>query len=124
MVMREKKPEEIGKSKIKLIEKNYDWGLYFWEKPNGKVFGDGHGNLLNIPARKGDLEKIMELRKAAEYWGQPEGKPVFHPGVNRVSEMEYSEQIARMKEGLIPNMNDLGAVHAAQQTIREHGSDD
>jgi hypothetical protein len=38
--------------------------------------------------------------------------------------MEYSEQIARMKEGLIPNMNDLGAVHAAQQTIKEHGSDD
>jgi hypothetical protein len=29
-----------------------------------------------------------------------------------------------MKEGLIPNMNDLGAVHAAQQTIKEHGSDD
>jgi hypothetical protein len=29
-----------------------------------------------------------------------------------------------MKQGLIPNMNDLGAVHAAQQTIKEYGSDD
>lgn len=33
MVMREKKSGEVGKSKIKLIEKNYDWGLYFWENP-------------------------------------------------------------------------------------------
>lgn len=124
MVMKPENQSKIGKSKIKVIEKGYDWGLYLWEKPNGKVFGDGHGNLLNIPSRKGDLEKIMELRKAAAYWGQPEGKPIFHPGVSRVSEEEYSEQIDRMKNGLIPSMNDLGAVAAAQKTIREHGSDD
>lgn len=121
--MKNQRPEKVGKSKIKVIEKNYDWGLYFWIKPNGKVFGDGRGNLLNIPARKGDLEKIAELRKAAAYYGCEGGYPQFHPGVNRVSEEEYSEQVARMKEGLIPNMNDLGAVHAAQQTLRMHGDE-
>ncbi len=119
--MKKEKSGQIGKSKIKVIEKNYDWGLYFWVKPNGKVFGDGQGNLLNIPARRGDLEKIAELRKAAAYFGCEGGYPQFHPGVKRISDLEYSEQVARMKEGLIPNLNDLGAVAAAKQTLKAYG---
>ena len=33
------------------------------------------------------------------------------------------EQKERMKEGLIPSMNDLGAWHAAQQTLDKYGKD-
>jgi hypothetical protein len=29
-----------------------------------------------------------------------------------------------MSQGLIPSMNDLGAVHAAQQTVKKWGSDE
>jgi len=29
-----------------------------------------------------------------------------------------------MRQGLIPNLNDLGAVHAAQQTIKRYGAQD
>ena len=119
--MKKEKPGQIGKSKIKVIEKNYDWGLYLWVKPNGKVFGDGQGNLLNITSRRGDLQKMAELKRAAEYYGCEGGHAQFHPGVKRISDLEYSEQVSRMKEGLIPNMNDLGAVHAAQQTLKMYG---
>jgi hypothetical protein len=34
---------------------------------------------------------------------------------------EYSEQMERMKDGLIPNLNDLGAIHDAQQTLQKYG---
>jgi hypothetical protein len=44
--------------------------------------------------------------------------------MGRVTDEEYSEQLERMKSGLIPNMNDLGAVHAAQQTVKKWGSED
>lgn len=68
---------------------------------------------------KGDIAKISELKEAAKYYGDDgDGTCVFVPGLNRVSEEEYSEQKQRMSEGLIPNMNDLGAVHAAQQTVK------
>ena len=50
-----------------------------------------------------------------------EGKAVFVPGLHRISEEEYSEQKERLKEGLIPSMNDLGAWHAAQQTLDKYG---
>ena len=114
----------IGKSKATVIPKMYDWGLYFWQLPDGHLFHDGNGNLLNIPAYKDDITKLAELRKTAAYYGQPEGKPYFVSGLTRASEEEYSEQLDRMKQGLIPNLNDLGAVHAAKQTIAAHGDEE
>ena len=121
--MNKPKPDKVGKSKLKVIEKGYDWGIYIWMKPNGKAFGDGHGNLLNIPSMRGDLQKMAELRRSAEYYGCEGGHAAFHPGIKRVSEMEYTEQLSRMREGLIPNMNDLGAVYDAQQTLKTHGEE-
>lgn len=115
---------QVGESKITMIEKDYNWGIYVWKKSNGKWFTDGEGNILNIPAYRGDLGKLAELKKAAAYYGEPEGEPHFFPGMGRVTDEEYSEQLERMKSGLIPNMNDLGAVHAAQQTVKKWGSED
>lgn len=117
------RPEKIGKSKTTIIPKMYDWGIYVWKRSNGKWFTDGQGNILNIPSMRGDIEKLAELRKAAAYHGEPDGEPVFFAGLSRVTEEEYSEQVERMKNGLIPNMNDLGAVHAAQQTLKAHGDE-
>lgn len=117
-------PNKLGKSKIKVIDKNYDWGIYVWKRANGKWFTDGSGNVLNIPAMKGDISKLAELKKAAAYYGEPDGEAVFFAGLNRISDEEYAEQKQRMSEGLIPNLNDLGAVHAAQQTIKRYGAQD
>lgn len=117
-------PGQIGETKVTMVEKNYDWGLYVWKKANGKWFTDGSGNILNIPSMKGDLAKIAELKKAAEYYGEPDGQPHFFPGLARITDEEYSEQVDRMKSGLIPNLNDLGAVHAAKETIRRYGAQD
>jgi len=116
---------QVGESRIKVIEKNYNWGLYVYKRANGKWFTDGTGSVLNIPSMRNDLSKISELKQAAMYYGDPgDGECIFVPGLNRVSEEEYSEQKQRMSEGLIPNMNDLGAVHAAQQTIKKWGSEE
>lgn len=116
---------QIGESRIKVIEKNYNWGLYVYKKANGKWFTDGHGSVLNIPSMKNDISKISELKQAAMYYGDPgDGECIFVPGLSRISEEEYSEQKQRMAEGWIPNMNDLGAVHAAQQTVKKWGSEE
>lgn len=116
---------QVGESRIKVIDKYYNWGLYVYKKSNGKWFTDGTGSVLNIPAMKGDISKISELKNAAKHYGDPgDGECIFVPGLNRISEEEYSEQKDRMSQGLIPNMNDLGAVHAAQQTVKKWGSDD
>lgn len=116
---------QIGESRIKVIEKNYNWGLYVYKRANGKWFTDGNGSVLNIPSMRNDISKISELKQAAMYYGDPgDGECIFVPGLNRVSEEEYSEQKQRMAEGLIPNLNDLGAVHAAQQTLKKWGSEE
>jgi hypothetical protein len=115
----------VGNVRRQVIDKHYDWGLYVYKKSNGKWFTDGDGSVLNIPAMKGDIAKITELKNAAKHYGdEGDGEAVFVPGLTRVSEAEYSEQKQRLREGLIPSMNDLGAWHAAQQTVNKYGSDD
>jgi hypothetical protein len=114
----------VSNVRRKVIPKSYDWGLYVYKKSNGKWFTDGEGNVLNIPSMKGDISKITELKTAAVYYGDDgEGTAVFVPGLNRISEEEHTEQVERLKNGLIPSMNDLGAWQAAQDTLNKYGKD-
>ncbi len=109
----------------RVIEKDYDWGLYIYKKANGRYFSDGHGSVLNIPSMRGDIAKISELKQAAIHYGDPgDGTVEFIAGSSRVSEEEYSEQVDRMKSGLLPNLNDLGAVQAAKDTIALYGDEE
>jgi hypothetical protein len=117
-------PGQIGETKVQVVPKQYDWGVYFWKLPTGRMFSDGDGNYLTIQSLKGDLSQIAKLRQAASHYGQPEGEPVFEPGVQKISDEEYSEQVERMKQGLIPNLNDLGAVQAAKDTIAKYGDEE
>jgi hypothetical protein len=43
--------------------------------------------------------------------------------MRKISEEEHSEQVDRMKQGLIPSMNDLGAVIAAKKTLKQWGDE-
>jgi hypothetical protein len=114
----------VSNVRKKVIDKQYDWGLYVYKKADGKWFTDGNGNVLNIPSMKGDINQISKLKQAAVYNGDPgDGKAVFVPGLTRISDEEYSEQVDRMKNGLIPSMNDLGAWKAAQDTLNKYGRD-
>lgn len=114
----------VGNVRRQVIEKQYDWGLYVYKKASGRWFTDGNGNVLNIPAMKGDLSKINELKNAAKYYGDPgDGECIFVPGLTRISDSEHSEQVDRMVNGLIPSMNDLGAWAAAQKTLKTYGRD-
>lgn len=123
------KKAKIGKTKITQIDKGtgqkamfgYEWGLYFWRLPNGHLFKDDEGRMLNIPSVKDDLGQMAKLRQAAAHFGQPDGEPWFYAGVNRATDEEYEEQIDRLKEGLLPSLNDLGAVQAAKKTAELYG---
>lgn len=129
MVMSNTRKAKIGKTKITQIDKGtgqramfgYEWGLYFWRLPNGHLFKDNEGRLLNIPSIKNDLTQMTKLREAAAHYGQPDGTPWFYPGVNRATDEEYQEQLDRLDEGLIPSLNDLGALHAAKKTAELYG---
>lgn len=123
------KKAKIGKTKITQIDKGtgqkamfgYEWGLYFWRLPNGHLFKDDEGRMLNIPSVKDDLGQMAKLRQAAAHFGQPDGEPWFYAGVNRATDEEYDEQMDRLKEGLLPSLNDLGAVQAAKKTAELYG---
>ncbi len=112
----------VSNVRRKVIEKQYDWGLYVYKKSTGKWFTDGEGNVLNIESMRGDISKIAELKNAAKHFGDPgDGEAVFVAGLTRINDEEHSEQMDRLKQGLIPSMNDLGAWKAAQDTVDKYG---
>jgi hypothetical protein len=113
---------KVQKPRVQVIKEEFSlFGTYVWMKPNGKPFTDGQGNALSIEGMKDDKSKIKELADAAAYWGQPEGRAVFYPNMRKISDEEHSEQVDRMSQGLIPSMNDLGAVIAAKKTLELYG---
>ena len=129
MVMSNRKKPTLGKSKVTLMNTGdaqrkhfgFEWGLYFWQLPDGHLLKDGEGRMLNIPSVKGDIGQMAKLRQAAAHYGYPEGRPWFYAGVNRATDEEYDEQIDRLNQGLIPSLNDIGAVAAAKKSLELYG---
>ena len=90
---------EISPIKRKRIQqvRSTNYGLYAWQRPNGKFLADTDGNMLNIESEYGDIQKMAEIAKAAAYWGYPDGKPVFIES-ERCTEEQYQEQINNLLE--------------------------
>lgn len=125
--MQNKKPRfpgQIGDTKVRIIEENFSsFGTYVWYKVNGRPFSDGNGNVLSIEGMKDDKARIRELSDAAKHYGQADGRAMFFPNTKKISDEEHSEQLDRMSQGLIPNLNDLGAVIAAKKTLEAYGDE-
>ena len=127
--MSNRKRPTLGKSKVTVMNVGdaqrkhfgYEWGLYFWRLPDGHLFKDDEGRMLNIPSVRGDIGQIVKLKQAAAHYGQPDGEPWFYAGVNRATDDEYQEQLDRLDQGLIPSLNDIGAVAAAKKSLELYG---
>ena len=112
-----------NKPKVRVVENNAEYGLYVWKMETGKIFGDGEGNFMNIPARKYDIDAINRITQAAAHYGAGPGKASFMPGVTRITDEEHSVQVDRMKQGFIASEFDTGAWADAAKGLKAHGDD-
>lgn len=108
----------MKKPKLSVVKDNSKYGIYVWMLPDGSVFADEDRNILNIPSERGDITKMAEIRKAAAHYGQPDGEAMFIPGVGRVTEEEYQEDLERRNSGLL-TYGDTGAWRDAARARRD-----
>lgn len=111
--------------KISAVEESNE-GLYIWETDDGKWFMDEEGNVLNVPATKGDTVKIEALKKVAhgllrDMGMEPQGRPRFLSGHRRVTDEQYEEQKARQAAGLTPDPFDVGAMMDDLREAKQDG---
>lgn len=110
----------MSKTKTTVVPESHSvFGLYLWQVTDGRYVGDDQGNFLNIPSKYGDPKKIEQLKQAVYSYGVYEGSPVFFPGHRRVTDEEYSEQVDRLNQGLVPDTEDIGALNDA--IAEQHG---
>lgn len=91
----------------KVIDEGIPWGVYV-AYSRGKMIVNEERSPLNIPARRGDRNRINQLIKTAESFGLDEITVKFVEGSRRVTEEEYEEQHARLASGEVPDKYDLG----------------
>ena len=97
------------------------YGMYVWQNPDGEIFADEDGNVMNVFCMKGNRKAIQALIDAARYYGAGEGKPVWWPGKRRITDEELEEQRLREKFGLTPDPLDYGALMEESRARRQHG---
>ena len=103
--------------RMSIVQDPSPYGLYVWKLPSGQIFKDDEGNILNIPSLQNDQEKIKHLAEVAAYHGEPDGEAAWVPGVGRVSEEEYQQDLYLMKDGQTP-YGDTGAWRDAGRATR------
>ena len=86
------------------------FGVYVWQMPDGRWVGDDQGNFLCIASERGDQKRIAELTAAVRSYGVEEGAPHFLAGHRKINDEQYEEQKQRMKWGLVPDPDDIGAL--------------
>lgn len=97
------------KQKLSAVNEHND-GVYVWYTEDGRRVEDDEGNVMNIPARRGDMHAVNKLGQAAKYYGVPGGKAVFLPGRRQISDAEFEDQKARLDAGLTPDPLDYRAI--------------
>lgn len=97
------------KSKIRAVDED-NYGMYVWYTDDGRRVEDSDGNVMNIPAKRGDLHAINKMQEAAKYYGVPGGRAVFLAGRRRITDSELEDQKARLDAGLIPDPMDYKAL--------------
>lgn len=92
------------------------YGVCMWQLPDGTYLSDGP-YYLSMEGVMGDARVEAKMRKAAYYWMDAEiGQPAWVSGARKVTDDEYDDQSARLRDGLIPDEYD-----AAQQMMRQYG---
>lgn len=108
------------KGSVRIVD-HLEYGVYIWQLPTGNYLGDTDGNYLSISSQKGDLVRLTKLRQTAAKLGFPEGAPVFMAGSRKISDTEYEIQMERMKDGLLPDEYDVGALKDDELRRRKYG---
>lgn len=84
-----------------------DIGIYAWKMPSGSLLQDTEGNVLNIPSRKGDIQRAQTLQRYAEGILRENGREIAGNVVfvksHRVTEEEYQMQVNEMMMGRTPD---------------------
>lgn len=97
------------------------YGMYVWVNPEGEVFGDDDGNVMNVFCMKGDRRAIAAITEAARHYGAGEGKVMWWSGKRQINDEELQEQLMREKLGLEPDPLNPAAMRDEARAKKFYG---
>lgn len=97
----------MKKPKARIVSET-NVGIYVWQLPDGEFVAQGL-DVLSIEAVRGDIQAMANIQKSAGYYGYTEGTPVFVEARRKITDEEFQIQLHRMRSGLTPDPQDVGA---------------
>lgn len=95
--------KDKNKPKVTAVPKDVPFGLVLWQCPSGNYLGNANGEFLCVGVHMGDLsaakERIERLRREATILGYGDGQPVFRPGMQKVTQSEWEDQMEQLIDG-------------------------
>lgn len=112
--------DQNNKPKVSKVEE-HAYGVYVWYTADGRRVEDEDGNIMNIPSRRGDFQKIKAIQDAAKYYGAVPGRAVFIGGSRPVTDEEHQEMVTRHRLGLVPDPYDYRAIEEELRYSQKYG---
>jgi hypothetical protein len=95
-------------SNLKAVQQGIPYGVYIW-RIDGKAVVNEDLEYLQIASRRGDQSKIAALKKFVnDVLDIHEGEAFFEEGSRPISHEEWEDQMARQRNGEVPDPYDLG----------------
>lgn len=97
------KPKRI----MEVPEEDLAFGICVWQFPDGSYLTDEQGNYFAAQARVYDPVMEKKMRDAVKSMGITEGRPFWLPGMRKITNSEWEDQMERLQDGKIPDVADL-----------------
>jgi len=112
----------VKRTRRRVVEEGINWGVYAWKMHDGKFLGDKDGNMLNIPAIRGDIRAMSAIsRFVKDELKIDGGGPIFLEGVQPLTQAEHDGQMEQLLDGKTPDLDVAAAIDSARKANR-HGN--
>lgn len=83
------------------------FGVCVWQFPDGSIFRNEYGEEFCAQGRPYDPVMEKKMRDAVKDFGITEGKPFWLPGLRKITNSEWEDQMERLQDGKIPDIVDV-----------------
>jgi hypothetical protein len=91
--------------------------------PDNNILGDKDGNVLNVPAIRGDIRAMNAIRRFVEQELKiHSGTPVFLEGAQPLTDIEHDDQMDQLMNGYVPSLDVASHIDDAKRKKRNGGN--
>lgn len=105
------KPKRV----MEVDQEDLAFGICVWQFPDGSYLQNDQGDYFSAQGPVYDIVVEKKMRDSVKTMGITNGKPFWLPGMRKITNSEWEDQMERLQDGKIPDPVDV------YRQIRQNG---